>query len=125
MKQWIARRLPSLLILTAAATVCAALSTLHWFLELFSHFTPYYVVAALALAAAFFALGRKRYASASLALAIVDVAMLSVNATPPSQPSQAALGKTLTVFHFNVGFRHTDLGRVVEHLLANAKRYDA
>ena len=124
MKPWLARRLPFLLVVTAAATLCSALAELNWFLELFSHFTPYYVVAALLLALIFGVLGRYRYAGAALALTAANGVLIALAFTPPKLPAPGPAGTQLTIFHFNVGFRHSDVGRVIAHVLAHAARYD-
>ena len=46
----IARRFIALTVLLLAVTLFAAAATLHWFLELFTHFTPHYAFFALLLA---------------------------------------------------------------------------
>ena len=46
-RQGLAKRFAILTVLFLVATVFAALAAQHWFLELFSHFTPHYFVFAL------------------------------------------------------------------------------
>jgi hypothetical protein len=60
-KRKIAKRFIALTILLALTTVFAVLGALHWFLELFTHFTPHYAAAGLLFAAALALLGTWRW----------------------------------------------------------------
>src|SRR5205085_3780599 len=99
-KRWFASRLTALLVLIALAGACAAAATLHWFLELFSHFTPHGAAAALLLAAAFLALGAPRRAAAAGVVAAAYVLLIAHNFVAPKTP-EAAPGPQLRMLHFN------------------------
>lgn len=123
-RAWFARRLALLLVLIAAATSCAAAASLHWFLELFSHFTPHGAAAALGLALAFFALKAPRWAIAAVIVAAANILIIAQNYVAPKTPDPAAAGARLGILHFNVGFRHAEPRRVVDYVLSQADRFD-
>ncbi len=119
----IAKRFGILTILLLGATLCAAAAAHFWVFELFSHFMPYYAVAALLVALGLGLLGAWRWMMLALALALwngIPVAMmLTRSATPPAKAA-----RTLTVFHFNVGVHHEQPSRIVSYLQSHSRLID-
>ncbi len=122
-KQRIAKRFIALTLLVALVTGCAALASLHWFAELFSHFRPHYTVFALLCVLGLAALRVWRWAALASALALWNgypVAQMWLQEQPPA----AAVSHPITVFHFNVGLHHEQPGRVSSYLRRRAKLID-
>ena len=118
-----ARRFIALTVLLFAATVCAALATWHWFLELFSHFTPQYFVFALLLAAGLLLLRAWRWAALAVALALWNGYPIAQMFAPVRTPEVHAT-RTFSVFHFNVSLNHERPQRIVSHLRRKADDID-
>jgi endonuclease/exonuclease/phosphatase (EEP) superfamily protein YafD len=121
---WLARRLRFALVLLAGASVCAAAASLHWFLELFSHFTPHYALGALALAAVFLFLKAPRWAAAGAVVAGANIVLIAYNFVPPATADRNAAGARLAILHLNVGFRNAQPRLAVDYMLAHAQRFD-
>jgi endonuclease/exonuclease/phosphatase (EEP) superfamily protein YafD len=123
-QQKVAKRFVALTILLLIANVLAAMGTLHWFVELFSHFTPQYLVFALCSLVGFVLLRAWRWAALACALVLWNgypVARVFLqDATPPP-----VAARTFTLFHFNVGLHHEQPQRIVSHLLRRANDIDA
>jgi endonuclease/exonuclease/phosphatase (EEP) superfamily protein YafD len=124
-QQKVAKRLMALTLLLLAATVFSALTAQHWFLELFSHFTPHYFVLAFLCLPAFAVLRAWRWAALACALALwngypVARALLQHGA-PATNPSPA---RHFTLFHFNVSMDHERPARITSYLLRRAKEID-
>ncbi len=121
------RRIPKrfmiLTVLLLVATVFSAMGTLHWTLELFTHFKPYYALACLLCALALLLLQAWRWMAVALVLALwngypVAHLLLQTRAAP------AKTARQLTVFHFNVGRLHEQPNRIVSYLQRHAKEID-
>ncbi len=122
-RQGVAKRFVALIVLLLMATVFAALATQHWFLELFSHFTPHYCVFALLGLIGFTLLRAWRWATLALALALWNgypVARALMQAEAPAIKTS----RQFTVFHFNVSLHHEQPRRIVSYLQRNAKNID-
>lgn len=122
-QQKVAKRFVALTVLLLIANIFAAMGTLHWFFELFSHFTPQFLVFALCGLIGFILLRTWRWAALACALTMWNgypVARVFLqDVTPP--PTAA---RTFTVFHFNVGLHHEQPQRIVSHLLRRANDID-
>ena len=121
--QRIVKRFAILTTLLLIATVSAALSAQFWFLELFSHFTPHYVIAALLCTLALAMLGAWRWTALALALTLWNgypVAQALMHDAAPS----ARTTQPFTVFHFNAGLHHEQPYRIVSFLQRRAKQID-
>jgi endonuclease/exonuclease/phosphatase (EEP) superfamily protein YafD len=114
--QKIALRFIALTVLLAVATVFAALSTLHWLLELFSHFTPWYLAGALLFAFMLLLLRAWRWAALAFAVALWNAypVMQLLWRDSPAVPATAT--HRFTVFHFNANFQNADQRLIVSHL---------
>lgn len=121
----VTKRFALLTLLLLLATVFAALARLHWSLELFTHFTPYYALAAAVCAVVLALLGAWRWLILALALLLWNVfpvaALLLQQAPAAANPGGAG---RLTVFHFNVGLNHEQHERIVSYLQRRAKEID-
>lgn len=113
-----------LTVLLLVASLLAAASALHWFLELFSHFTPHYAFIALLLVLALTLARAWRWVVLACVLALWNgypVARLLLDspaATAADKPNK------FTVFHFNANLDNTDPLRIATHLARNAKTID-
>lgn len=122
-RQGVARRFIILTLLLLAATVFAALATLHWFAELFSHFAPHCAVFSLFFLLAFALLRAWRWALLACALALWNgypVARSLFQGDPPA----IAAARKFTVFHFNANLNHEQPQRITSYLLRQAKHID-
>ncbi len=123
LQQRIAKRLIALTVLLLIATAVAALATLHWFAELFTHFTPHLCVFALLCLLGLAVLRFWRWAALALALVLWNgypVARALMSAQAPEQHAT----RQFTVFHFNVSLNHEQPQRIVSYLQRRAKEID-
>ncbi len=97
----------------AACSVCAWLGQTHWFAELFTHFTPHYVAAGLALAAALLVL--RSFAWAALPGALAAIHAFAVLSWTDAHGTPAAADE-IVVVQLNVRFDHQDPARVTRWL---------
>ena len=121
----IVKRFALLSTLILIASLLAALSTQHWFCELFSHFTPHYFVFAMICVIALALLRAWRWATLACALALwqgypLARALMQVDAPDPAQTNS----KRLTVFHFNIGMDHEQPRRIAAYLQRHAAEID-
>lgn len=114
--QKIARRFIALTVLLAITTVLSALSKLHWFPELFSHFTPWYAAGALLMMSMLLLLRAWRWALFACVLALWNAFPVARLLWQDAPAVRAAATSRFTVFHFNAGFQHADQQRIVSHL---------
>ena len=121
--RWFVQRLTLLAALVVLASICAALAPFHWFLELFSHYALHYAAFALLLSFVLRLMKSRRWAVLAFVAAAWNVFVVAQGAAHSTRPDTGA-GARLTVFHFNVGFRHTEPDVVVDYLLQNAQRFD-
>jgi len=122
-QQKIAKRFIAFTVLLLIATLLAALASVHWFLELFGHFTPHYALAAVLFAATLALLRAWRWAALACALALWNgypVARLLLQDTPAAATTQ----NRFTVFHFNVNMSHQRPQRIVSHVQRSAEDID-
>jgi vancomycin resistance protein VanJ len=115
-QQKIARRFIALTVLLTIATLLAALASLHWFLELFTHFTPWYAVGALMFALTLALLRAWRWAALAFVLAVWNTypianLLLQENPTTPTSATNR-----FTVFHFNANFENINPRTIVSHV---------
>ena len=99
-------------ILALAGTWLASLGSLHWLLDLFSHFRLEYLV--LCLLVLVFAVWQRRKL-----LGLIAVVSLFWNAWPVFEvhrTGEAGEGK-LTLMTFNVFYKHKEPERVIEHVM--------
>lgn len=99
-------------ILALAGTWLASLGSLHWLLDLFSHFRLQYIV--LCLLVLVFAIWRRRKL-----LGLIAIVSLLWNAWPVFEvhrTGEPGEGK-LTLMTFNVFYEHEQPERVIEHVL--------
>ena len=119
----IGQRFKALTALLLVATGCSALATQHWFLELFSHFTPHYAIFAVLCGIGLLLTREWRWASLALVLALWNgvpvVRALLQDAAPAT-----SITRHVTVFHFNVGLNHEQPGRIGSFLRRRAKLID-
>lgn len=121
----IAKRFGILTVLLLIATLFSALATQYWLLELFSHFTPFYALAALLCALALALMSAWRWMALALVLMFWNgypVAQTLLRGAAAQPAPQAAA--QLTVFHFNVGARHEQPNRISSYLQRRAKEID-
>lgn len=122
--QRVARRFIVLTVLLLIAALAGVLATQFWICELFTHFTPLYVllgvmcVVGLAMARAW------RWFLLAFALLMWHAFPVARFLLQQDLP-QAASKRTFTVFHFNAGAGHGEPQRIVSHLRRNAKSVDA
>ena len=114
--QKIARRFIALTVLLTIATTFSALSSLHWFPELFSHFTPWYAAGALLFTIMLLLLRAWRWALVACALALWNMYPVAQLLWREMPAVPAAAANRLTVFHFNAHFQHADQRLIVSHL---------
>ncbi|MEQ1775878.1 MAG: endonuclease/exonuclease/phosphatase family protein [Burkholderiales bacterium] len=122
-QQKIAKRFIALTVLLIIATIFAVLAKLHWFLELFSHFTPHYFVLSLFCLLGLVLLRAWRWAALACLLALWNgypVARVFLQDDAPP----AASVRPFTVFHFNVGLHHEQPARIVSYLQRRADAVD-
>lgn len=115
----VARRFIVLTVLLAVATILAMLAPLHWFAELFTHFTPHYCALALLFTGVFGLLRAWRWAAFALAIALwhgYPVAHALLHDESPAAPPLASLSQQFTIFHFNASLHHEDPRRITAHL---------
>ena len=122
-RQGVAKRFIVLTVLLLIATVFSALATLHWFAELFSHFTPHYAVFALFGLLGLVLLRQWRWAALALALALWNGYPVA-RALMPAQTAEANTSRKFTVFHFNAGLTHEQPQRIVSYLQRRANDID-
>jgi endonuclease/exonuclease/phosphatase (EEP) superfamily protein YafD len=113
-KQRVVKRLVMLTVLLTVATVCAACANFYWFLELFTHFVPWYTGFALLLAAGQAFAREWRWASVAAALTLWHGFALVSYLMPGSGPP-AGNGR-LTVFHYNAYLHHNEPHRISAYL---------
>lgn len=128
-QQRIAKRFIALTVLLLIATAFAALATLHWFAELFSHFTPHLCIFALLCLLGLAALRTWRWAALALALVLwngypVARALLPAQTAEAAEAVKGDATRKFTVFHFNVGLNHEQPQRIVSYLQRRAKDID-
>lgn len=123
-QQRVTRRLIAFTVLLLIVTIAGILAPFAWFFELFTHFTPFYVllgvlcVAGLAVARAW------RWLLLAAALLVWNAFPVARFLLQPGLP-QAVSKRTFTVFHFNVGAGHDEPLRISTHLRRIAKNIDA
>jgi len=124
-QQRVTRRFVVLTVTLLIVTLFAAASPLHWLLELFSHFTPFYALAALLCTLALALLSAWRWMLLAVALTLwhgFPVAQALMGQAPAATSAKSS-GR-LTVFHFNVGVDHEQPQRIVSYLQRRAKDID-
>lgn len=102
-------------MLLTIATLLSAAATLHWFVELFSHFAPHYATAGVIFALAFALLRQWRHAGLMATIAAYHVAMIWPSGPVPSEYEVV---DEITIVQFNVGLGHDDPGAVARWLVA-------
>ena len=122
-QQGVRRRFVVLTVLLLIATIFAASATLHWFAELFSHFTPHYALFAMFCLLGLALLRQWRWAALALALALWNGYPVIRMLTPTPAPGEHTARK-FTVFHFNIGLNHEQPQRIVSYLRRKAKDID-
>ena len=122
-KQSIAKRFAILTVLLALVSGIAALASVHWFAELFSHFKPHYTVFALLCVFGLVLVRAWRWAALAGALAAWNGYPVAHHWLQDAAPA-AAVSRHVTVFHFNVGLHHEQPGRVSAYLRRRAKLID-
>jgi endonuclease/exonuclease/phosphatase (EEP) superfamily protein YafD len=120
----LAKRIITLIIFVLVATILSTLSTVHWFAELFSHFTPYYAVFALFCAFGLALLHSWRWAAVAIALLLWHSTPLVRALLPEDTPTKIATTRQFTVFHFNVGLHHESPQRIMSYLAQHAREID-
>ena len=118
-KRNVVKRLVLLIVLLAAATLCALCADLFWFFELFTHFVPWYAGFALLLAIGFAFARCWRWVAGALLLALWH-GYAVVSYLAPATTMAASTGPTgnnkLTIFHYNAYLHHADPRRVSTYL---------
>lgn len=99
-------------ILALAGTWLGSLGSLHWLLDLFSHFRLQYLVVCLLVIV--FALWRRKWSLMTFALvSLLWNAWQAVKVHRTSEPGEG----NLTLMTFNVLYNHPQPERVIEHVL--------
>jgi len=117
----ITKRIIALTILVLIATTMCELATLHWFAELFSHFTPYYAVFTLFCVLGLALLRSWRWTAVAIALLLWNGTPLVRALLPEDAPATIATTRQFTVFHFNVGLHHESPQRIMSYLARHAR----
>lgn len=124
-QQRITKRFAALSLLLLVVTLLAAAAPLAWWLELFSHFTLFYALAALLCTVVLALLGAWRWLLLALALTLWHGFPLAQALFFKSAPAASAKNSgRLTVFHFNVGVGNEQSQRVLSYLQRRAKEID-